>query len=590
MLPRPTGSYTSIIYSSKNFMFVAKIGVNSVSHSSKQTQQYDAVVPILIVGGSVVGSSLSLFLAEQGAASLLIERHPGVSPFARAAAFNQRTLEIFRTCGLEATIRAHETPPDQLGRFTRVESLAGKELDALEQTQQPQQPQHNPFVDAGADSPVRAAMLGQNVLEPILQARARALGSEIRFSTELLSFEQDADGVSTLLRERTTGQEIRVYAQYLIAADGNKSAIRQRLGIGTHGYGSLAQYVNIRFRADLREALRGRDIMLCFVNNPQVQGFLTGKGDEWGLAATLSAELGDEPEQLSRERCIEMVRTAVGMPDLSIEVLHTTYWEAAARVADSYQQGRVLLVGDAVHAMPPTGAFGANTGIADAHNLAWKLAYVHKGYAQPGLLSTYQSERQPVADLTTGAAVGLYAYRLTQPEEREAISRSAEALFARAPKEQYVAGDNFALGYRYRSGALLVETAAEDQDILFGKQPAGYPGFRAPHIVLEREGRQLSTIDLYGHSIVLLTGMEGNAWCSAARQIAQRLHLPLEVYRIGARGDYCDSAGDFLAAYRIADSGAVLVRPDGFVAWHARLADEHVEETLERVLTLLLFR
>src|SRR5581483_7891068 len=162
------------------------------------------------------------------------------------------------------------------------------------------------------------------------------------------------------------------------------------------------------------------------------------------------------------------------------------YWESAARVADSYQQGRVLLAGDAAHVMPPTGAFGANTGIADAHNLAWKLAYVLKGMAHPDLLATYQTERQPVAHLAVGVAVGLYAHRLLNQEDGEAVRRSSEDLLARVmhgPNALRPTGFSVIMGYRYRSAAILSDTEDDGENwTMFANQPLAHPGFRAPHV------------------------------------------------------------------------------------------------------------
>lgn len=347
------------------------------STMSDISTRYDEDVPVLIVGGSVVGLSTALFLAWHGIPALLVERHATTSIHARAGAFNARTMELFRQVGIESAIFAQETPPEQSGEMgLRVESLTGKVLDTTETTTHQQASIINPFT-----SPTRTAMIGQDKLEPILSMSATTAGSDIRFGTELVHFEQHVGGINALIRERATGQERRIHARYLVAADGNRSAIRQQLGIGSYGYGTLGQWVSILFQTDLNEALQGRKVRLCFVNNATLDGIIGQSGrsrDRWALFANLKPRPGERLDAPSEAYCLDLVRAAIGIPDQPVKIVSTLPWELASRVAERYQQERVFLVGDAAHVMTTMGAFGANTGIADAHNLAWKMAFVLK--------------------------------------------------------------------------------------------------------------------------------------------------------------------------------------------------------------------
>lgn len=536
--------------------------------SEISSQRYDEDVPVLIVGGSVVGLSMALFLAHHGIPALLVERHTTTSIHARAGGFNARTMELFRQVGIESAVFEQETPPEQRGEMgLRVESLAGKVLDSTEASAHWQASVVNPFA-----SPTRTAMIGQDKLEPILRKRASELGSDIRFGTEMVQFEQQAGGITALIREQASGQERRIHAHYLVAADGNRSAIRQQLGIGSYGYGTLGQWVSILFQTDLSGILQGRKVTLCFVNNATLDGILGQSGDHWALFANLKPRPRERLDAPSEAYCLDLVRAAIGIPDQPVKILSTLPWELASRVAERYQQERVFLVGDAAHVMTTMGAFGANTGIADAHNLAWKLALVLKKKAHENLLATYGQERQPAADLAVSVSTGLYAYRLPHHEQREAITRSAEEMLMRVRKSSDAPQPTaFSVidGYRYRSAAV---SHANDADALFENEPSGRPGTRAPHAWLSHNGRQISILDLYGNNFALLTGSTGERWHEVFAMAANRLGLPVDMYSIGQDQPY--SAGDdsLLASYRISDSGAVLVRPDGFIAWHTQNA------------------
>jgi putative polyketide hydroxylase len=526
---------------------------------------YDETTPVLIVGGSLVGLSTSLFLSWYGIPSLLVERHGGISPFPRAGGFNPRTMELFRAVGVEAAIRDAEPADLENRSIVRVETLAGKEISVFAQNL-------SEFVSAAG--PVRGSVITQDVLEPILRVYAEDMGGDLRFNTELVSFKQDADGITAMIRDVMSGAERTIRARYLVAADGHSSAIRQRLGIATDGPGTLAHVVNMIFHADLRAALRGRRMIVCYIT--QVQGVFGGDDNGGLMAIPYHPEKGERAEDFAGSRGADVIRAAVGVPDLPVEVVRTHGWEMAACVAERFQQGRVFLAGDSAHVMPPTGRFGANTGIADAHNLAWKLAHVIKGLAGPELLGTYDAERRPVAQFTVEQAFANYVERI---DPQRASERTAPRVDA----------DVVIFGYRYHSSAILSEAEAREpyED---PHHPTGRPGSRAPHIALERNGERFSTIDLFGRHFVLLAGAHGGAWRDASLRAADRLGIELVARRIGAGGDLLDVDGCWAASYGVTPAGAVLVRPDGFVGWRAAAAHAHPERTIEQALVRLLSR
>ncbi|HEY0754188.1 MAG TPA: FAD-dependent monooxygenase [Ktedonobacteraceae bacterium] len=536
-----------------------------MSRTNQQIPEYDETASVLIVGGSLVGLSMALFLASHGVRPLLVERHAGISPHPRAFNFNMRTMEIFRAAGVEEAIRQAEPTDYRNSSVLQAESLAGKELGWITQ-------------DATESdlSAVLGSITGQDMIEPVLRERAQELGCDLRFSTELVSFEQDATGVNAVLRERATGRESRVRARYLVAADGNHSMIRKQLEIGVQGPGVQGHQLTLLFSADLSEAFRGRKIAICFVNNAELRGgtliLARGEGRGYGLYAPYRPDQGEEHSDFVGPRGVERVRAAIGLPNLPVEILNVTPWEVAAWVAERFQQENIFLVGDAAHVTPPTGAFGANTGIADAYNLAWKLALVLQNNASPELLLTYDEERRPVARFTIEQAFAMYS-RFASPH----LSRNA-------PPVDY---DAVAFGYRYHSACLPLESA--DYGVSENPhEPSGRPGAHAAHVSLRHQDQQLSTLDLCGKGFVLLTGARGGNWSQAAQEVSQRLGQPLSVYQIGDGCEFADPSQRFLSAYGLSEQGAVLVRPDGFICWRSVEDQERPAEVLAQALRLSL--
>jgi hypothetical protein len=267
------------------------------------------------------------------------------------------------------------------------------------------------------------------------------------------------------------------------------------------------------------------------------------------------AEAVDVSRGMSEERALELLRAAIGVPGLPMKVRQIVPWDAEANVATRFSKGRVFLAGDAAHVVPPNGGFGGNTGVQDAHNLAWKLALVVNGKAGPALLDTYDAERRPVGALTVDQAYARYATRVVPERGKENVKPIVDDLLIE-------------IGYRYRSSA-VIGGAADDPLIEHPDELKAAPGTRAPHVVLERDGASLSTLDLFGRHFVVLTGSEGGAWRAAAEQAARSLGVPIDVWQVGGNRGLRDVEGRFFEAYALGPAGAVLVRPDSFVAWRA---------------------
>ncbi|MGW0391295.1 FAD-dependent oxidoreductase [Streptomyces sp. NPDC003042] len=537
----------------------------------------DVRVPVLVVGGSLVGLSTSLFLSRHGIRHLLVEKHAGTSVHPRGRGINARTMELFRTAGAEPAIRKEASALEANQGILQTQSLIGGEHTWLVK-------EVDPTGAIARFSPTGWCLCSQNNIEPVLAAQSGAQGADVRFSTELMSFDQDATGVTALVKNRETGEHLTVRADFLIAADGPRSPVREALRIPQTGNGELFHNVSITFRSErLAEVLGDLRFIVCYLMRPGADGALlpVDNKTQWVFHAPWHPETGETLEDFTDERCVAQIREAIGVPDLDVEIGGTAPWHAAERVAEQYAVGRVFLVGDAAHEMAPTGAFGSNTGIQDAHNLAWKIAAVLSGSAGPELLDTYEAERLPVARATS----------------ERASARSAEHSHPGYVPPPTLGGGpgsgvlTTAMGYCYPRGAVVGADPSRPV-IPEALRLKGDVGTRAPHMWLTRAGQRISLLDLYEQSFVLLSG-EGTPWRAAAGQVARQLGAPLEAWTIGSApgADLVQAQdADWAEVHELPADGAVLVRPDGFVAWRSEGAVADPETVLLDVMSQLLRR
>jgi 2-polyprenyl-6-methoxyphenol hydroxylase-like FAD-dependent oxidoreductase len=518
------------------------------------TTEYD----VLIVGGSLVGLSAAAFLGHHGIEAQVIEKHAGTSIHPRAGYFHLGTMEAYRRIGLEPELLElshRQFGPD--GGINLVESLAGRELA-----------QFVPSINAGVEaySPCRRFFMTQQSLEPLLRKRAAELGAKLHYRTELIGFEQHHDHVLASVRDVDSGDIRTLRARWMIAADGNRSPVREALGIGMDGPGWLSDSITIYFKADCRPWLAGRRMGVIYVSNADQRGFFRFEaGDTRGFLVVNT--LGDLAlpgaktiaDDISRERCIALVRSAVGVPALPIEIEDVATWKAVAECAQAFRKGRVFLAGDAAHVVPPTGGFGGNTGVQDADNLAWKLAMVLKGEAGEALLDSYEAERLPVGRLIVEQAYARYIRRVV-PEE---IATDTPEMRDELTME---------IGQYYRSNAVIGGRGEDAPACLHPDETRGAPGSRVPHAWLA-EG--VSTIDCAADGFALLMGPDGAAWTEPVAEACRTVGFALSGTVLPR---------ETLHRFGIEPSGAVLVRPDGFVAWRAESDAQASSDEMGRVL------
>jgi 2-polyprenyl-6-methoxyphenol hydroxylase-like FAD-dependent oxidoreductase len=533
------------------------------------------LTPVLIVGAGVGGLATSALLAKHGIPSLLVERRREVFIYPKARNLSFRTLEVLRGLGVGEEVHAVAEGVSSMvvkSTLNSTEQRPAVDVDAI-------------FAGMGELSPEPAAQYcPQSNLEPILLAYAREHGSEARYGTELLSFEQHESGVTAVLRGMDSHETETVHAEFLVGADGVHSPVRKMLGVPTAGHGPLPIYVAfVYFRAPWRRfvpELGDKDTVQ--IENSSVQGiFVSVAGDHGMFITTYYPDKGETAAQLTPQRCRELILNAVG-EDVDVEILEVAAWQPYERVADQFRCGRVFLVGDSAHTMPPFKAGGANTAIQSAHNLAWKLGAVVDGAAEPTLLDTFHAERHPVGSFSARQS-------LTGPT-LAALGWDREG--PGLPTDEEAPMFNVLIGYQYRSSAVVEADPAttDSSPLLLVDELRGQPGTRVPHAWLRRDDQRISSLDLLGSGFTVLTGDAGDPWCASAAFASTALGVPVCAHRIGAKSDVVDVDGQWAERTRLTPEAALLVRPDDVVGWRADSLPANPDRKLCQALSAILAR
>ncbi len=503
-------------------------------------------VPVLIVGAGAGGLATAAMLAKYGVESLVVEKRSEVYLYPKARNLSFRSLEILRGLGLQHVVHAVSAGVPAMVVKPTLNSAEEKpaiEMDTV-------------FADLAELSPEPVIQhCPQSRLEPILADYVRGRASQVRYGTELTSFKQDATGVSATLRDRTSARCTEVRARYLVAADGVHSPTRDMLGVSTRGHGALPIYVVfIYFRAPWGRLVPHLDQEAAVqVVNSNVNGIFIAADEDLGMfTTTYFPDQGDTAEQFDEQRCRELLLAVVGEP-IDVDIIEVAPWQPHELVADQFRCGRVFLVGDSAHAMPPFKAGGANVAIQSADNLAWKLAAVLQGWAGDGLLDTYDTERRPVGAFSARQSLTGPTVQLLD------LGRRGPHL----PADEEVSMFALLAGYQYTSPAVITEGAPQaSSGVQMVSALRGQPGTRVPHVWVADHGRRVSTLDLLGPGLTLLTGDDGAHWVPAVHAA----RVPITVRCIGSRDPIVDADHAWATITQMTSAGALLVRPDGFIA------------------------
>lgn len=603
--------------------------------------------PVAIIGAGIAGTVLALLLASRGIRSVLVERQLGADPHPRGHVWSARAMEVIRAIDVELAeaLREISSPPLKLRYITWCTALAGVDLGRCVPIGN--DPVHTARLLGSG--PCRPLHLSQNVADPILRQRvADSPLIELLAGHELEALSQDDDACTLTLRELRSGRIVRRTARFVAGADGAHSTVRRLLGVRATTT-PLQAVAQIHFRAKLGRLTTSRPSPLYWILNPGVVGTLTAHtadDEDWVLSTAVLPEI-ESASEMREARALALVRAAIGDERAQATILSIRPWTMALQRAATCRVGRVMLLGDAAAGFSAIGGFGMNHGIEDAASLAWRLqlllgGFVPEGLAQ-GLLSSYATERadsaavhghrtQQLSDLSDqvlrAAGVDPGGFKALSTLSRAAWvrvlpRRAARTLFstvmgaglkplrhlastapagadARAKvrraidkqREVFVTlGTD--LGYALSSGFVCREPHPHPQSPHSGTEywPTTSPGSLIPHRWSEAAGESLSTRDLARRApLTLLVGdKERVRWLAALTRLRADWGIDVACPRIGT-----DEGAQFrirpsalAAALEIDESGVVLVRGDGIVAWRSRRQCEDPCATLADVISRL---
>lgn len=546
-------------------------------------------VPVLIAGAGPVGLLLSILLSRQGIKHVVVEKRSTIGVLPRARGITVRSVEILSQLGLAEGLAEGSLRPPWTTQFVYTETLAGELLGSM--------PQSSADPEYAADySPFYTLVAAQDRVDPLLYRSASAYPqAEIRFDTEVLEYAEDDRSIVTTVR-KPNGTSARIRSRYLIAADGGKSLLRELAGIRGIGRTDMRSFINNHVRADLSRFTQGREGALIWTLKPGVEGvfqMLDGK-DYWAIQVQYDpGKFGND--LWTEDQAVAHMRAMIGdqaANEVHFEILKAYTYTISTVVSEKLREGRLILTGDAAHQAPPYGGFGLNTGLQSAHNLSWKLGAILRGEAPPDLLDTYDQERREVAHRVCAFSRTNAGY----VEQLMASVRSAASIEEKrsliASSRQYGNFWGLDLGVHYEGqGAFIPDDvpAPPVEDAVIDYVPHAKPGWRAPHFWALYEGRRVSSIALFDGGFKLLAGPQGQAWVQAAREKRFGLKEGVTAYRVAHDGELAPEI-NFCALYGIDRSGAVLIRPDGHVAYRARSAVPDCAGTLRDTIDTVLRR
>ncbi|KAJ5279269.1 hypothetical protein N7478_004641 [Penicillium angulare] len=586
-------------------MTIVKLSNDDGAHYEKKSV---TCTDILIIGTGPAGASLACFLASYGIRGLMVSASPTNADTPRAHITNMAAMECLRDIGLDVECNRLATSGMNMMHTRWAYSMAGEEYARIHSWG------HDPKRkgDYETASPCDPVDLPQTLLEPILVRHATLNGFSCRFDTTFVSCSQDNEGITSILRDNITGSEYKIRSKYLFGADGARSEVFRQAGLELNVSPDQGLAYNVHLKADLSRYMQYRTGNLHWLLQPDREHPLFGWAciarmvkpwDEW-LFIVLperGKELDFEP---TNEQWLGRMKEFIGDDSIDTEILGVSKWRINDVVAETFSNGRVFCLGDAVHRHPPSNGLGSNT-----------------CQASPSILETYSTERQPVGRgvvtranssfrhhgpvwealgvtlPTTELRIGALNELTHSTSDGRARRAALQAAIEETEHEYHALGTE--MGQFYQSTAVYTvdesssfyspEVVAEDLDLTLIRST--YPGCRMPHVWLNNAVpiKRISTIDLAGHgSFALLTGIGGKAWKEAASQVGKQLGVSINAYSIGFRQDFEDVYFDWARVRNVDETGCVLVRPDRFVSWRCNKIPDDERQCVEKLREVML--
>ncbi|MFZ2242584.1 MAG: FAD-dependent monooxygenase [Gordonia amarae] len=523
-------------------------------------------IKVAVVGGGPTGLTVTALLRQAGVSVSLYEQEPHPCKLPQAHQLNPRTGEIFRQAGVFDALDTLAPPDERTRHVLWAESMKGRIYGGIEW------PAWDPEITA-----CRAMNIAQDLVEVELARRVEELGYDGGFGYRVSSVTQQDSGAQLEIHT-PSGDVVTKDYDYVLACDGASSSVRRGLGIEMMGPPSLARFVTCYFRADLYPLIKDRPGPLRIIADAGVWGTIIGYDVDKVWAFMSAIPEGTDAAEYTEPVMREFIARAIGDRDVDFTIDGITTWNMSAQIAAEFRSGPVFLLGDAAHRFPPTGGLGLNTGVQDAHNIAWKLAWIDRGMAGPELLDTYQPERQLVAqrncDQSVANAVQLAgidqvlvasALAPLPPEHALSPAPANEREFDDAVAQEAFDALRNGIDFTSLEFGYTYPTMPGDgrSDLPF---PAARIGGLVPHIPLDTPSGPRSLIEVYDKVLpTLITVDPESEWVARVTDAADRSGLPVTFLSLNSYGDDAVALWSARAGVGLAD--AVLVRPDGHVAW-----------------------
>ena len=585
---------------------------------------------VLIIGAGPSGMVSALCLAKLGVSSIIVERNVGVNEHPKAHELNARSIEILEELGVSSTELVKEAAPFSDGARILFCQTVNEEYGRIDlyadKARRAKYEQHlksnTPYLN-----------LSQTELEKILLRRVKENTLiELLFEHQWESVRQDKTSVTSAILDRQKKTTYSIESKYLLAADGAGSRCRKFVGIPFIGPDKVNDFVNAYFENNLRDHIQ-IPAKLFWIFNPEAAGTFIAHHIEKRWVYMLPIYLDYEKKESYTKAYLEnRIKKALGDESLDINVKSISYWRMSAQIAENYRKNRVILVGDAAHSFPPTGGLGMNTGISDAHNIAWKMHAVIRGFADEQILDTYEAERKPIAEHNCEESLYNY-YKILEVIEAFGLGRNDLEKLAKfkntapakwmptnwidkivgigakmarkkmdkfhtnaALKEKVLAtiADQIAhfdrigldIGYSYEQGAIIPDGTdlMVPEDNVTQYIPSARPGARFPHIDFQKNTAASSSHDLFDYRLFsLLIREKGEHWETALRQLPSTIQQKTKVVRLDELGLSDTVYKELIALCEIDETGALLIRPDGHVAWRAKSLKGNANKELQQV-------
>ena len=569
---------------------------------------------VLVVGAGPAGLTASALLARAGVKAIGVTKYGGTADSPRAHITNQRTAEVLRDLGVEGRLREAAMPQNIMGTQIFATSFAGLELSRT----MAWGAGIDRITDYECASPSAMCNISQHKLEPVILEAALRHGAQILFNSELIDLRQDREAVTARIRDRLSEDEYEIRCKYLIGADGGRSIVASKTGFEFEGQFNIGEAISVWLDVDLTRYTAHRSGAIAFIapQSSDIWMSIWPCVKPWTEWNPFFFRHEWAPGSTDENVLNGYIREAIGDPEVHFKIKKITRWQVNHVVATKYRIGRVFLAGDAAHRHSPANGLGSNTSVQDSYNLAWKLALVLSGRADDSLLDSYTEERQPVGRQVVNRAMKSHneiepwsqAAGLRPGMSKDEARANLDELFGNSDRGEQrrralLAGiqlmdyqfnaHGVELGQRYRSGAIRsTEPFPEyqrDRELYF--QPDTVPGSHLPHVWVQHDGKQVSTLDVANYAdFTLLTGTGGKAWIEAAKDVASELGIQIKTAGVGLRQDFDDLLGEWTKIRGVSDRGCVLVRPDRFVAWRSWGLPSDPTAELRRVMVSLLGR